>query len=557
MSVMGHVYTAKFGGTVPSELFTYSGYNSLGQGDIAPNVTFDWRTKNYIVKSADSKLYCYNEENTVRISFESGTTFTWDPNIISVSKLGNNIATSISVKTETGNTLSDGKVVFSDSSSAEVTYTYTDTYNFGYNNNGEIVKHSKEYSQTVYLVAAKQQASAKSTEFKFGETAAKIVTIGDDTYVMPDISVFSGSYSITTVGGETVYCYKEPKHDYYKSGDLYAYVTLFNSLSITEYDSNNSALTYNSNTKSKPAGLEFVEWTKAAYGNSGRTDPGFKTLNNKLVYEYGSISSGTSRDDGKFWLAKFKYTDGKNNVYYFYLGAEHNSYTASGGGCFTSDTLITMADGTQKPIEDVTYEDKLLVWDFFTGEYTEKDISILVYHGDENYQVVNSEYSDGTVLRTIAEHGVFDYDLNKYVYLTPENCTEYIGHRFVKYNVNGGYDLVTMTNAFVTEEHTGAYSITSSGVSNAFAENLLTVAPPDDFYNWIEMDGKLHYNVEKFYSDIEKYGTYDYDVFKDYVTYEQYVAFNGTYLKSAVEQGKFSFDYIIQLIDEYSQYMPE
>ena len=38
---------------------------------------------------------------------------------------------------------------------------------------------------------------------------------------------------------------------------------------------------------------------------------------------------------------------------------------------------------------------------------------------------------------------------------------------------------------------------------------------------------------------------------------KQYVAFNGIYLKSAVEQGKFSFDYIIQLIDEYSQYMPE
>ena len=133
----------------------------------------------------------------------------------------------------------------------------------------------------------------------------------------------------------------------------------------------------------------------------------------------------------------------------------------------------------------------------------------------------------------------------------------YIGHRFMKHNSNGSYDIVTMTDAYVTTEVTGAYSLSSAGTSNAIAEGLLTVAPPEDFYNWIEMDGKLHCDVEQFNADVEKYGLYDYEVFSDYVTYEQFVAFNGAYLKVPVEKGLFTFDYIIELINLYSQWMPE
>lgn len=35
--------------------------------------------------------------------------------------------------------------------------------------------------------------------------------------------------------------------------------------------------------------------------------------------------------------------------------------------CLIAGTLITLADGTKKPIEDITYDDELLVWDFFNG----------------------------------------------------------------------------------------------------------------------------------------------------------------------------------------------
>ena len=231
---------------------------------------------------------------------------------------------------------------------------------------------------------------------------------------------------------------------------------------------------------------------------------------------------------------------------------------SSGGTnpCFTPDTLITLADGSQKRIDELLPTDKILAWDFFTGTYVEKKISLLVNHGEALNRIANMRFSDGTTLRIVGEHGVFDYDLNKFVYITPDNVKDYINHKFVKYNANGGYDLVTLVDGYSTEEYCGSYSVSSAETSNAFASGLLTVAPPEDFYNWIEMDGKLHYDVEQFQKDVETYGLYTYEDFADYVTYEQFEAWNGAYLKIAVEKGYFSFDYILELIEMYKSWMP-
>ena len=55
-------------------------------------------------------------------------------------------------------------------------------------------------------------------------------------------------------------------------------------------------------------------------------------------------------------------------------------------------------------------------------------IAILVNHGEDLYSIANLQFSDGSMLRIIADHGVFDYDLNKFVYITVDNMHEYVGH---------------------------------------------------------------------------------------------------------------------------------
>ena len=272
-----------------------------------------------------------------------------------------------------------------------------------------------------------------------------------------------------------------------------------------------------------------------------------------LTYEF-TDPNGKTLTFTKNW--NFQYADYKSKQYSYSDFVNGTLKEASSSSCFTPDTLITLADGSQKRIDQLNVSDKILAYDFFTGKYVEQNIAILVNHGEARYNVANLQFSDGTTLRIIGDHGVFDYDLNEFVYFTVDNMSEYIGHRFVKNAENGTYKMVTLINAYETVEYTSAWSITSAYTSNAFASNLLTVAPPEDFYNWIEMDGKLHYDNEQFAKDIETYGLYTYEDFEGYVSYDQFIEWNGAYLKIAVEKGYFTFDYILELIEMYKQWMP-
>ena len=223
--------------------------------------------------------------------------------------------------------------------------------------------------------------------------------------------------------------------------------------------------------------------------------------------------------------------------------------------CLDKGSKILMADGSYKNIEELNYQDEILVWDFFTGAYKAQKIAILVDHGEEQFDVLNLSFSNGYTLRIIGDHGLFDYDLNKFVYIDAENYSYYLGHRFAAYE-NGNVGVVVLNEAFITTKMTHAYSITSAYDYNAIADGLLTSPPPGEFYNWISMSEKMQYDVEQFNADVEQYGVYDYSVFEPYgISYETFMAFNGQYLKIPVEKGIFSFEYIINLFNTYKGWL--
>ena len=52
-------------------------------------------------------------------------------------------------------------------------------------------------------------------------------------------------------------------------------------------------------------------------------------------------------------------------------------------------TLITLADGSQKPVEDLTMDDMLLVWNHHTGDF---DVAPMVFIDSEpvaNYEIIH------------------------------------------------------------------------------------------------------------------------------------------------------------------------
>lgn len=103
--------------------------------------------------------------------------------------------------------------------------------------------------------------------------------------------------------------------------------------------------------------------------------------------------------------------------------------------CIAEGTMITLADGSQKKVEDLTIEDRLLSFNHETGEYIETAILFIEDDGSGWYNVINLEFANGATTRLIYEHALFDLDLNKYVYIAEQNYADYVGHRFASRTV--------------------------------------------------------------------------------------------------------------------------
>lgn len=81
--------------------------------------------------------------------------------------------------------------------------------------------------------------------------------------------------------------------------------------------------------------------------------------------------------------------------------------------CFLPGTLITLADGSRKPIEDITYDDELKVWNFDKGCFDSSKVLWLTKKGLTNDHYVRCTFSDGTVLNVTGKreshHKLYNY----------------------------------------------------------------------------------------------------------------------------------------------------
>lgn len=281
-------------------------------------------------------------------------------------------------------------------------------------------------------------------------------------------------------------------------------------------------------------------------GNSARTIPvsyTFKDNNNGDVLTFSHTWSIECADGN----TAYDYSD--------FCNGTSKTFTikfSNGNICVTADTLVSLADGTQKRVDQVTYEDQLLVWDFFKGEYTAAPSSIIFYHGDNMYRILKLNFADGTSTKVVNNHGFFDVEENKFVFIDELNVENYIGHNFVK--VDGdSYTSVQLVSYEIFDEYTGSYSIQTAQHNNFMVENMFSITMPEfeGWFDYFEIGDGMKYDEEKMQADIEKYGLYTYEELSEYVTYEQFIAFSGPYLKVLVGRGVVSFDQILDLIEMY------
>jgi len=171
------------------------------------------------------------------------------------------------------------------------------------------------------------------------------------------------------------------------------------------------------------------------------------------------------------------------------------------GPCLVEGTMITMANGTHKAIEDITPGELIRVWNFDLGEFSEaQPIWIKVEEETTGHDVYT--FSDGTQLRTVGHH-VFNKQAGAFTKLklaeTPVGTTTF--------NEQGLE--VTLISKERVIEPTCYYNVWTQYHLNLFADGILTSNRFNNIYPIVDMkfvkDDRALRSVEEFAGIDEKY----------------------------------------------------
>lgn len=571
-------------------------------GDINPNIT-DNRTNKATVpyelvevssSGIGAKIYSYKNTNGTSSDFVIGDDYTYSPNtqgvsspVVLFSDANENRIFTTEYKADVGwkSTLTvdldQGNYNFSFANL--IAQKYGKELNYTVKKNGTTVEKNTvisltESSVTTYILEITDDLIYGASGEKSGKTAKH-------TYCFELVSTKTSipePVVADTTGGTPLLVVKS------KGGDWTCAIPALEGIKIKYYTSANNAVildlatltptstgkqnetnnfwTTNKDGYKLKVTCGYIHDTKQIYGmpvvvnNSGNkmyftisSTNGYvstKTASRTVTISYEFTDpNGKTLTFSKTW--QFNYADYKNGTQYSYDDFVKGTLKAA-SGCVTPDTLVTLADGSKKRIDQVTYEDMLLVWDFYKGEYTAVPCSIVMNHGYDYYNVVTLKFEDGTVIKTINGHGFFDTATNEYILLDEYNVVDYVGHTFVK--VDGdSYTTTKLVDYSITNEYTESWSVLTAVHHNAIIEGMwsLTSAEVEGSPKYVMpfvVGEDMKYDEALMQADIEKYGLYTYEEFADIIPYEAFVALNIPNFKVAVGKGYITYDEIIFLI---------
>jgi len=295
--------------------------------------------------------------------------------------------------------------------------------------------------------------------------------------------------------------------------------------------------------------LYFVASSSSGLVNSGN---GARSI--PVTYSFKDNNGGAELTGSHSWSvaedqdAEYSYSDFCNGTL--------TKLEGSSGPCVTPDTLITLADGTQVRVDSLTGNEELLVWNMETGKLDKAPIMFVDSDPESEYEIIHLYFSDGTDVKVISEHGFWDYDLNKYVYLD-KDAEKYIGHTFAKQN-GDSLEKVQLVDVVIENEVTTAWSPVTEGHLCYFVNGMLSMpGGVGGLFNIFDVDAEtMTYDYEAMAKDIETYGLFTYEELNAIcpLSEEMFNAAGGAYLKISIGKGNLTMDELIAMITRYSKY---
>ena len=220
------------------------------------------------------------------------------------------------------------------------------------------------------------------------------------------------------------------------------------------------------------------------------------------------------------------------------------------GGCVTPDTMVTLADGSMKRVDETADTDRLLAWDFDSGKLTEAGITFFhrVY---EKAPVLRVSFSDGTSVGVVMEHCFFDMTDRRFVAIkNTEQEKELNGHRFAKL-VNGKMTEVTLTGITEDGETESYFSPVTEAHFNCFLNGMLNISGfMTGLYNVFDLEeNALKYDAEKKAAEIKAVGEIPYEVFSAVASRDLYERNNAGWFSVSIAKGLTTAEDLVKLFD--------
>lgn len=227
-------------------------------------------------------------------------------------------------------------------------------------------------------------------------------------------------------------------------------------------------------------------------------------LNRRLPSSITVIMGGTTLAQG----SGYTYNSSSGAINIPNVSGDITIRAEADGGCLVEGTMVKMADGTEKPIEQVTYHDYVLVWSYAEGKavarqpiWIEKEATATVYRV--------AEFDDGTSLKTVMGHGVFNVDFNRFVDVANEK-EFHVGTHIYKLGEDQTLKSVEVTNISRVEKTVKYYHVVSTEFYNIFADGVLTTDDEVLLSNLYGFDDQVRWPASRNEIVKDKNNLYDY-----------------------------------------------
>ena len=214
--------------------------------------------------------------------------------------------------------------------------------------------------------------------------------------------------------------------------------------------------------------------------------------------------------------------------------------SAPQGGCVIEGTKVKLANGKEKNVEKINYDDLLLVWNYETGKTT-KEYPIWIENAKESETYTEIKFSDNTKIKVVGSHAFFSVDYNQFISYNDQEKF-HIGTNILKLTKNKKLKKVQVTGIEQKQEKVKYYFIASTRYYNIISNNFITTDGYTEITNLYPFDENISWPSDRQIKEI------DYSYLKDILPYYMYKGFRAGELAILLENNKIT-------IDEFKEYL--